>query len=607
MKRIVIYTLVMTATIPVLLVALGYWSFIIWAQIDDMPYREAFWVVSEHMVLDKPYILPVLFGSVGGLIIFIFGMRGLRRSGFFRKLMYAKSGKDRRLHGKRKWAGWMVLISLVIFMAWLSGWYWPVPVGAIALIAIIYGLSRIRARTVQLQPVSTDSSYCGPQPAGRRLKRWAISGTIFAALVIPLPIIYLASSYPSLTIIEGPVQEDWSIRYWNDCARPYDMVMAESGNIYVAGYDYHNGCCYFIAKYSTGGKRKWIQYHHTSPRWCDAPTDIELDDSENVYVTGEADTVSFSSEGEKLWSAEVSGADIGVDSDGNAYVVGEWGIVKLNNHGQEVWRKRSTTLKTEYLPSLEVAADQQGNVYVMGPNVSYEVHDTYTVVKYDGRGNYQWTATYEGKEGEEIFFRDMEIDKNGDIYVAGFITSKEPYDTEAILTIKYGSDGNEKWSSLYRGDNTYSMSRAMALAVNDEGAVAVSGSSDMDTAVTIKYGKNGEQLWASQEPAFDSGFLYRNVAIDREGNVCLTRDMVSPPAGCIICKYNSNGDKIWEVFHKSGKDQFTWGVYYSARPVAIASDAYGDIYVCMNSTRYGPNDNCPWTTIGEIVKYTEPD
>lgn len=119
--------------------------------------------------------------------------------------------------------------------------------------------------------------------------------------------------------------------------------MDGSGNVSVSGTSQRSGasCDYATIKYDTNGRQLWVQRYDGPTQRDDRPSDVAVDGSGNVYVTGwskgssysDCDyvTIMYSPNGKQLWLKKYCGPGnghdaahaIAVDGSGNVYVTGE--------------------------------------------------------------------------------------------------------------------------------------------------------------------------------------------------------------------------------------------------------------------------------------------
>ncbi len=131
--------------------------------------------------------------------------------------------------------------------------------------------------------------------------------------------------------------------YWDDA---YAMAVDDFGNAYVTGYSCGSGALgdYATIKYYSNGDTAWVRRYNGPGDDDDEAWAIAVDDSGNVYVTGNScgggtytdyATIMYDSSGREVWVAIYNGPGdlddganaIAVDGSGNVYVTGESGTV----------------------------------------------------------------------------------------------------------------------------------------------------------------------------------------------------------------------------------------------------------------------------------------
>ena len=257
------------------------------------------------------------------------------------------------------------------------------------------------------------------------------------------------------------------------------MALDSQGNIYITGdtngvlgesnagsYDAH------LIKYDSAGNHVWTRQFGTEA--FDQGCNLAIDDQDNIYVVGdtygnmaqpvvgETDTflVKFDSQGQTLWTTQHSmgekdmGTRLVLDPQGGIYVGGilDYGnhravfISRLDEHGGHVWSHSVGDDRTSvWLKKIEV--DRQGGVYIFGNTRgdlggSNAGRDDMFLWKYDGDGQVLWTEM--SGTHEHDFARDLLIDDQGDIYLAGSTRGRfidTPEDDEGHLVIlKYEAE-----------------------------------------------------------------------------------------------------------------------------------------------------------------------
>jgi uncharacterized delta-60 repeat protein len=314
-------------------------------------------------------------------------------------------------------------------------------------------------------------------------------------------------------------QELWVNRYnrtgqFNE--QPGAIALDSEGNVYVAGRSGGlNGSDYVTVKYNSLGAQQWVRFYNGPANSSDGATALTIDSEGNIYVTGssrgigtEEDfaTVKYNSNGVEQWVQRYNGPANGVDiawaitadNNGNVYVTGQSRVtsnnidfttVKYDSNGVQKWvRIYNSPINGNDIPS-SIAVDNSGNIYVAGYNGL-----NFITVKYNSTGQLQWDQIY-ANPGENLYLRKMAIDDQDNIYVTG---SSENLDGANYLTIKYDTDGNQKWLQTYQNNNLFPYDLALAIAIDNQQNVFVTGlSSDAilgrEDYATIKYSQEDEK------------------------------------------------------------------------------------------------------------------
>ncbi|MFC1535712.1 SBBP repeat-containing protein, partial [Candidatus Neomarinimicrobiota bacterium] len=259
----------------------------------------------------------------------------------------------------------------------------------------------------------------------------------------PYPAGYSAVKYKSST-----GQEQLLLRYDGSGISRDEVRAMEidgAGYIYVAGISEGNGTSldYSTVKYSADGIWQWAARYNGSANGDDLLEAMTLDDAGNVYVTGGSSdssgyldyaTVKYNAAGVEQWVATYHGtgyplygyddipSDIGVDDSGNVYVTGytssyntgtrDYATVKYNAVGVEQWVRYYNGPGWHHDEAVALALDDHGNIYVTGTSEA-----DYLTIKYGPNGTRQWLHRY---DYDSDWVEAMEIDQSGNIYVTGF-------------------------------------------------------------------------------------------------------------------------------------------------------------------------------------------
>ena len=260
-----------------------------------------------------------------------------------------------------------------------------------------------------------------------------------------------------------------------DFDQTHSIVLDHFGNIYVAGRCGENGYGeYLTIKYNSTGDTLWTKKYDGPANGVDEAFAMTLDESGNAYVTGRSldntsgydyATIKYSPSGETVWVRRYNGTandideayDIAVDNSGNVYVTGEsngqggsidFVTIKYNTDGVEQWVQRYNGTESAYDIAYSIALDDSGNVYVTGEsNSGNPFYVDFATVKYNSAGVEQWVQKYNGPVNSGDYAKVVTVDGLGNVYVAGHSPGIGfNYD---ILTIKY----SQNITSVYESNN----------------------------------------------------------------------------------------------------------------------------------------------------------
>jgi len=377
--------------------------------------------------------------------------------------------------------------------------------------------------------------------------------------------------------------EQWVARYngpGNYQDVPKAVAVDASGNVYVTGYSYGDGTSsdYATIKYNSGGIEQWVVRYNGPGNGNDLVFDMAVDDTGNVYVTGESydndscldcTTVKYNASGRQQWVVTYngpgnyndSGKAITLDALGNVYVAGysygggetreDYVTIKYNSSGRRLWVERyagpSGPPYSAYDVANAIAVDSLGCVYVTGYSDGGATSYDYATIKYDADGKLQWAERYNGSGDKFEYAHSIAINSSGSVYVTGY--SHNNGTKQDYATIKYDSSGNRLWISTYNGPANNN-DRASSVLVDPSDNVYVTGYSyEWGTSLdytTIMYDLEGNEIWVAtydgpsypdnlvsdisdgdssisnvDGPGNDCDYAYA-MALDRLGNIYVT-------------------------------------------------------------------------------------
>lgn len=232
--------------------------------------------------------------------------------------------------------------------------------------------------------------------------------------------------------------------------------------------------------------------------------------------------------------------------------------------------------------AVSMKVDAAGNSYVTGRCFLNGTSD-FCTIKYNTNGVQQWIAYYNGSANISDIPTDIDIDAQGNVYVAGYsnYSSSYPFETGDYCTIKYSPAGAEMWVRTYHAQNN-KRDIATSIAADGLGNVYVTGGSWFDNVraddiVTIKYNSFGQVLWMSVYdgngivPESDAG---KELVVDPQGNVFVfgtCTNLITWYDMCLV-KYSPQGVQLSIAFYTGAQNNITdYGV-------ALTLDNSGNVY-----------------------------
>jgi uncharacterized delta-60 repeat protein len=284
--------------------------------------------------------------------------------------------------------------------------------------------------------------------------------------------------------------------------KAYAITIDNHANVYVTGYSTALGGLHKITtiKYDTHGALLWAAVYNSTGN--SESCSIIVDKKGNVYVTGFTSSVSTNT---------------------------DFCTIKYNQNGHQQWAAVYNSSNNGEDKAYAITIDKSYNVYVTGYSTSYDNsnHATanYTTIKYNREGDRKWVAKYDGPGNGDDKAYAITIDKYGFIYITGTSTGVNGY--TSIATIKYDSEeGEQEWVKRYNGSNYGSGGNA--ITVDDHCNIYVTGwsnerpDSNADYT-TIKYTSDGEQKWVSSyNSPSNSDDIAKSISLDNQGNVYIT-------------------------------------------------------------------------------------
>lgn len=404
----------------------------------------------------------------------------------------------------------------------------------------------------------------------------------------------------------------------------YSIASDHSGNVYLSGFFNDTSLIIgsytfssvgnndiLIAKYDSSGNVIWAT--SVGGIGVDECNSITVDDSENIYVTGEFNSATIS---------------FGTYSLTNSGVGSNIFIAKYDSSGTVVWAKSGKGTGTNL--SKSVTVDSWGNSYITGyynsPILIFDA-DTLTktgagftdafIVKYNPTGNILWTKNIGDTLAE--FSSCIVANNSGDIYITGSFSSPTlSFDTisvsnvgsSAMFLAKLDSFGNAIWAKSF---NSIGNNETFFVTADAFGNSYLTGrfispilvfasdtlhNTGMYDCFFTKFNSAGNILWAKSSVGSGNDFG-SSIVVDSIGNSYLAGGFYSPtltfdtivlqfPANgfdpMFIVKYDSSGNTLWgKAIASGGDDQnsialglngsiYVGGDFYNVNPFILGCD-----------------------------------
>lgn len=380
---------------------------------------------------------------------------------------------------------------------------------------------------------------------------------------------------------------------------PIKLIADPSGFIYVSGFVPVSGPSnrdYYLIKYDLSGNRIWETAFNNSPfNGDDQPIDMTIDINSNIYLTGncvqfstgqDIVTVKYSASGQFLWKHSIDsiqmtdyGRSIAYDAVSNSiFVAGDitvnssssiardWVVVNLDTAGNKISAATLNGPGNEFDLPYDLSVGPAGKVAVTGMITMNTIgNGDIGSVCYNSILSPLWTRYHNGDGFADDHGTGMVLDLFSNAYVCGY-TRGGDITLEDMMVFKVDTSGIPVWRYDYSGSEESSSDKALAIAVDAQqnvyitGSVDTSGGTNYRDIYTAKISSSGQLLWENIYAGTAGGADYPvSIAVLTNGNVVVAANTVNTGTNAdasLIC-YNSNGIQQWVAdYHNGGQAEF---------------------------------------------------
>lgn len=333
----------------------------------------------------------------------------------------------------------------------------------------------------------------------------------------------LTTKYNSSGVVQWEVEKDNADE--NDYGSAIEVD--GSGNVYVGAatwVDATNKYDYIVIKYNSSGTQQWTATYNGPGNFYDIPTDIYVDGSGNVYVTGysygsttlgDFCTIKYNSSGTAQWTSrydyasDQDAAAIVRSGPGSTVVVigasenspGDWDFAAVQYNastGAQVNTNRNSASGSGFDQVYSADVDASGNIYISGRAAVVDEGFNMRTVKLEPDLDLVWAKNHDHAELDDEA-HGVIVDLDDNVYVTGWVTNEDA--TRSFVTVKYNSAGTLLWHREEYAQNSGLDAYALKISSIDDNNIVVAGNVENGKSLdflTVIYNSAGDRLWIEQ-------------------------------------------------------------------------------------------------------------
>lgn len=314
------------------------------------------------------------------------------------------------------------------------------------------------------------------------------------------------------------------------------LILSDDERPIVMGYVKNSGTSndIFIAKLNQTCDTLWDKNINGGANGTERPYDMVRDGAGNLILTGRSDQQAGPISNDVCYTLKLRETD-----------------------GVTLWVRKydADTTAGRFERGVLTRIMDPNQIYVAGRAFNGLDYDVF-LLKYDANGNTMWVKSWAATASNEAPV-DMALDASGNIYVLANTAPSSADSLHDMVLLKYNAAGALLWTVLYN-DTGNGNDEAVALAVNAQGDILMTGKVDTKTGSAVAYGirvlkhsPDGALTWAKLlSPLGDTDYSPDAMALRDNGQIFLAGHgnqgtEALPNINLLAYALDTNGNLLW--------------------------------------------------------------